>query len=264
MSEVELKLPTEDSVPDLNGIPADFSMIVFGAPKCGKTTFGASWPKSLLLECEPGGAKYIKCRKLDINSLEELRGAYGMLKADKTYETVVIDSLDRVAGWIEAEICKEMGLSNIMDAKKGERHGAQWGEYVQRVLVLLEGWKRVGKRMIFLAHTKKAETDGQGIVISPKTINLYGQAATRVMAIVENIGHLYAVEGEDGNLKRVLSFRAGTHVEAGSRHPALTDRQITILKDDPYGPFEALFTTSVNGSKKADKKTETLAKAGRD
>lgn len=239
----ELKLPTMDHVPELGGIPRDLSAIIFGPPKCGKTTFMAGWPKSILLEAEPGGAKYVKCRKLDINSLAELRKAWELLKNATEYETVGIDSLDRVAMWIEDEICQEMGLKNIMDAKKGERHGAQWGEYVSRVLTFLEGWKALGKRIIFLAHTKKAETDGQGLIISPKTINLYGQTASRVMAIVENIGHLYAVENDKGEVKRVLSFRAGTHVEAGSRHPMLTDKQIELPKEGGYEAFAALFNT---------------------
>lgn len=257
----EITLPTEDFVPEIGGIPKDFSMIVFGPPKVGKTTFGASWPKSLLLECESGGAKYVKSRKMDLSSLGELRKVWNLLKTDTAYENVVLDSLDRVAQWIEDEICAEMGLKNIMDAKKGERHGAQWGEYVQRVLMFLEGWKSLGKRLILLAHTKKAETDGQGLVISPKTINLYGQTASRVMAIVENIGHLYAVEGEGGNIQRILSFRAGTHVEAGSRHPLLTDRQIVLPRDGGYQAFAALFDVEQNGAKESKKAKKELAEA---
>jgi hypothetical protein len=193
-----------------------------------------------LLECEPGGATYVKCRKLDINSLTELRQAWSLLQKDTQYDTVVIDSLDSISQWIEEEICAEMGLKNIMDTKKGERHGAQWGEYCQRVLTILAGWKMLGKRLVFLAHTKKAETDGQGLVISPKTINLYGQAAGRVMAIVDNIAHLYAEETPEG-IQRVLSFRAGTHVEAGSRHPLLTDKKIVLGRENPYEDFAALF-----------------------
>lgn len=249
--EKEMMLPDEDFIPQVEGMSDDFSMIVFGPPKVGKTSFGASFPKSIVLECEPGGAKYIKCRKLDINSLGELRDAWNLLSQDKNYETVVLDSLDRVAMWIEEEICKEMGLKHIMDAKKGERHGAQWGEYSQRVMSFLEGWKLLGKRIIFLAHTKKAESDGNGVVISPKTINLYGQAATRVMSIVENIGHLYAEDDGQGNVNRILSFRSGQNVEAGSRHPALTDKKIVLKKENPYESFAALF-----GTEKKEKKSK--------
>lgn len=262
MTEATMKLPDEDFIPEIGGIPQDLTMIVFGPPKIGKTTFGASWPKSLLLECEPGGAKYVKCRKLDITNLAQLRDAWNLLKGDTTYETVVLDSLDRVAQWIEDEICQELGLTTIMEAKKGERHGAQWGLYVQRVLTLLEGWKMLGKRVIFLAHTRKAETDGQGIVISPKTINLYGQAAGRVIAIVENIGHMYAEETPEGNITRILSFRAGIHVESGSRHPMLTDKRVILSKDNPYGDFAAMFTQeNKNGTKTEKDAKKELAKA---
>lgn len=251
METKTLALPAEDHVPaPMDGIPMDLSMIVFGPPKVGKTQFGASFPKSILLECEPGGAKYQRCRKLDIESYDQLKEAYKLLSKDKTYETIVIDSLDRVAQWIEAEICREMGIGHIMAAKKGQKHGEQWGEYVKRALAFLEAWKHLGKRMIFLAHTKKVETDGDGLVISPKTINLYGQAANRVVSIVDNIGHLYAKD-DNGKTIRVLSFKPGVHVEAGSRHPALADKMIEIPAEKGYTTFEALFKTNKkNGGKK--------------
>jgi|GEM_PF-2503877 len=256
-----LTLPKEDYVPEVGGIPSDFSMILFGPPKIGKTTFGAAWPKSIVLECEPGGAQYIKCRKLDIGSLDELRSAWDLLKADKSYETIIIDTLDRVAQWVEVEICAELGLKHIMDTKKGERIGSQWGEYVNRILILLEGWKRLGKRVIFIGHTKKAETDGQGMVISPKTINLYGQAANRVMSIVDNIGFMYPVEDDKGRVIRRLSFKPGIAVEAGSRHPSLTDRAIDIPKNAIYPTFAAMFSASKeNNTKEVTKTTEKAAK----
>ena len=257
----ETTLPTEDFIPEIGGVPMDFNMVLFGPPKSGKTTFGASWPRSILLECEAGGAKYIKCRKIDINSLVQLREVFGLLKDNNEYETIVIDSLDRVAQWIEDEICQELDLKNIMDAKKGERHGAQWGFYAQRVLGFLEAWKSLGKRNIFLAHTKKAETDGNGMVISPKTINLYGQAANRVLAIVDNIGYLYAVENEKGEIIRYLSFRAGLQVEAGSRHPALTDKKIELPKVGSYEAFAALFNVPENGAVDTKKAKKQLALA---
>lgn len=251
-----MKLPTEFHKPDTLGIPKDFTMIVFGPPKVGKTTFGASWPNSLLVECEPRGADYVECRKVDINSLSDLREVYMVLKNDNVFETVVIDSLDRVAYWIEEAICAELGIPTIFDAKKGERHGAQWGLYSQKVLTFLESWKALGKRVIFLAHTKKAESDGNGTIINPKTINLYGSAAGRVMALVENIGHLYAQEDAQGSVVRYLSFKAGSSVEAGSRHPALRDKVITLPLVNPYGAFEALFDKP---KAKAVKKQEVAA-----
>lgn len=251
-----MELPKSEHVPVLTGIPEDLTMIVFGPPKVGKTTFAASFPNSLVVECEPGGAKYVKGRILNVKNLAELREAWAIVKANPGYcETVVIDSIDQVAAWIEAEICQEMGLKNILDSKKGEKHGAQWGEYLDRILSLLSAWKMLGKRVVYLAHVKKAEMDGNALVINPKTINLYGQTAARVISIVENIGHMYAREDSNG-VSRILSFAPGVAIEAGARHPALANKLITIPAEDPYGPFAALF----GGNGKETKESKTNGK----
>jgi len=253
-----LKLPETEQVPVLEGMPSDLSMIVFGPPKVGKTTFGASFPKSVLLECEQGGAQYVKGRVMEINSLEELREAYDLIKANPGYcETVIIDTLDRVVQWIEADICKSMGIQSIGESKKGEKYGAQWGLYAERVLGLLAGWKLLGKRVVFLAHTKKAEMDGNGLVINPKTINLYGQTAGRVIAIVDNVGHLYTREGGDGKPERILSFAPSVNVEAGARHPALNGKMIPLPLVGMYEAFSGMFGQASDKKANGHKTTKT-------
>lgn len=250
--ETALKLPEKEYLPELTGIPDQFTLLLFGPPKVGKTTFGAGFPKSILLECEEDGAKYVKCLKADVKTYDELRAYFGLLKGNDRFDTVVIDSLDKVAEWIEKDICAELGLSTIMDTKKGERFGSQWSMYVDKVLTFIQGWKALGKKLVLLAHTKKAELS-DGNVINPKTINLYGQAANRVMAVVENIGFLYADQQADGTVKRFLSFRPGVYVEAGSRHPSLTDKVIELPRENSYKVFWALFQpATVNGTKQAE------------
>ena len=255
-----MELPKEVSEVKHEGIPMDLVLIVFGAPKVGKTTFASEFPDSVLLECEPGGAKYVRCKKMDINSLQEFREAYMLLKNDTSFKTVTIDSLDKVASWLEAEICKEMGLSNIMDAKKGERHGSQWGEYKERVLAFVLGLQKLGKNIVLLAHTKNAETDGNGSVINPRTINLYGQTASQVMAAVENIGYMFAREVEGGVVKRYISFKGGETVIGGSRHPALRDKVLELPLGGGYKEFEKQFLPPQPAQEKP--KVETKTKTG--
>jgi hypothetical protein len=237
-----LKLPDKEYIPDLSGMPTDLSLLVFGPPKVGKTTFGADWPNSLLLSCEPGGAKYVKGRIMDINSLQELREAWVLINANPTYcETVIIDTLDRVAMWVEEEVCKECGIRTILASPKGERHGEQWGLYAERMLTLLAGWKALGKKLIILAHTKQAQMDGNGLVITPKTINLYGATAAKVVAIMDNIGHLFVRQTATGGIERVLSFTPELAVEAGSRHPSLNNQMVVLPYGGGYETVAALF-----------------------
>lgn len=255
-----MKLPEKEHMPELEGLPDDFAMLVFGPPKVGKTSFGANAPNSVLIECEPDGAKYVKGRVLEVNSQAELREAWTLIKDNPKYcDTVVIDTLDRVAQWVEEDICKSLGITNILGSAKGEKHGAQWGLYAEKMLAFVAAWRALKKRVIFLAHTKKAEMDGNGLVINPKTINLYGATAHRVVSIVENIGHMYATQDNQGNMIRVMSFTPGQNVEAGSRHPVLNNKVITLDQENPYASFLALFAKTEKKNKTNGKIKEVVA-----
>jgi len=249
-----MELPKTDSVPKLEGIPANFSLLVFGPSKVGKTTMIADWPKAIILECEPGGADLVKCRKMDIDSLPHFRDAYKLLMLDTEYDTVVVDTLDRVATWVEDEICTEMKIGSILESPRGERNGAQWGEYKSRILQVIAAMEKLPKKIIFLAHTKRTETDGQGVVINPRTINLYGSTAISTMALIQNIGYMFAKETDGGKTKRYLSFAPGINVECGSRHPALADKILEIPKGRGYEVFAACFEPTKTKSEVKEKK----------
>lgn len=238
-----IQLPTQFTEPKAATVEGVRAMILFGPPKVGKTTFAAEWPDSLLVECEPEGADYVRSKKVQVNSMEELREVFKLLATDTSFKTIVIDTLDQVAGWIEKDICKELGIANIMEAKKGERNGSQWGEYKERVMGFVLSVLRMNRNVIFLCHAKKVESDGNGGILNPKTINIYGSTAINILSMVNNIGYMFAKEVEGGVVKRYLTFKAGNQVEAGSRHPALRDKVIEIPREGGYKAFEVCFKT---------------------
>lgn len=240
LTETKMELPKEYHQPKIEGIPKKFGMIIFGPAKVGKTTFACEFPNSLIIEAEPNGADFQRCKKIDVTNLSQVREIYKLLKNDKTFETVIIDSLDKVASWIEDEICKEIGIQTIMDTKKGERHGVQWVLYKEQILKLAETFFSLEKRIIFLSHTKKLESDGMGNVLNPKTINLYGSTAPQLLARAENIGYMFCQKHE-GQVKHYLSFEPGINIEAGARHPALSGKIIELPKGEGYKSFESLF-----------------------
>jgi hypothetical protein len=252
-----LQLPKDFHEPKNKGIPKKLGMIIFGPAKVGKTTFACEFPSSLIIEAEPNGADFQRCKKMDIFAkseeiktslknesvhpcLKQIRKVYKLLKKDNTFETVIIDSLDKVASWIEDEVCKEVGIQTIMETKKGERHGAQWALYNEKILMFIETFLSLEKRIIFLAHTKKIESDGMGNILNPKTINLYGKTTEDVLAIVDNIGYMFCQKYE-GIVKHYLSFEPGINVIAGSRHPALSGKIIELPKGKGYESFASLF-----------------------
>ena len=233
-----IELPTENSKPPkANEVPKNYSMVLFGQPKVGKTTLATEFPNSILLECENGGAEYIACKKIDIQNLTELRESHKLLMSNETFETVIIDSIDKVAEWTEDEICKSLKLSSMFVGK----FGSQWGEYKLKILKIINAFLMLNKKVIFIGHLKKAETNGNGGIINPKTINIYGQTAMQIISTVSNVGYMFAKEGTDKKIKRYLSFKAGEMVESGSRCPAISDKVIELPLGKGYKAFEKCF-----------------------
>jgi DNA polymerase III delta prime subunit len=234
------EMPKDEYIPMTEGLPKEISIILVGPPKVGKTTTAVSFPKSLLLECDPDGGKYIKCRKSRITGLEDLREAWKALKDDTVYETIVVDTLDQVSAWHVERVCKDFNIPSIMESPGKERHGAQWDAYAEGMLGFVQAWLALKKRIVFVAHSKKLEVGPNGVIVAPKTINLYGRAASAVLSLVENIGWIYAEETPEGIIRK-LDFRPSTTTEAGTRHPALRDKVVTLPINNPFSVIGALF-----------------------
>lgn len=240
-------LPTEVNVP-WTGLPQFFKMIVEGPSKVGKTTFAASFPNAVILECEPGGAAQVGCAVLDLSKgkdpLKGFRMAIEELKTDTLYKTVILDTIDAAADLVSKDICARLGIETIADAPKGQRHGVQWEKYKNEVTGLVGALIALPKSIVVLGHTKPATYDGEGdkrVMRNPEGLDIYGSAARILYARVDNIGHLKIVN-EGGVLKRVLSFKGGLDCTRGSRHPALSDKEIILPAIGGYSVFESLFT----------------------
>lgn len=240
-------LPTEANIPKY-GLPDFFKMIIEGPSKVGKTTFSASFPDSIILELEQNGAAFANCRVANLwkgkDPLKGLRMAIEELKTDTSCRTVVLDTIDAAAELVSKSICAQLGIETIADAPKGQRHGVQWEKYKNEVTGLMGALVALPKNVILLGHTKPATYDGEGekrVLRNPEGLDIYGSAARVLYARVDNIGHLKIVN-EGGVLKRVLSFKSGMDCTRGSRHPALSDKELILPATGGYSVFESLFT----------------------
>jgi len=237
-------LPTENNKP-ATGVPAVFKMIVEGKSKVGKTTFAASFPDAVVIECEPGGAAFVKCPVLDISKgkepLKGLRMAIVELQSDTRFKTVILDTIDAVADLVSKEICAELGIATIADAPKSARHGVQWEKYANEITGIVGALIALPKSVIVLGHTKPASYDEKGVLKAAEGLDIYGKAARILYARVDNIGHM-SVVNVGGVTNTMLSFKGGMDSTRGSRHPQLRDQEILLPRDNGYAAFANLFT----------------------
>lgn len=239
-------LPKTKHIPE-TGMPSQIKMLVEGKSKAGKTTFAASWPEALLIECEKGGGSQVSCAMLDLTKgkdpLKGLRMAIEELKTDTTFQTVILDTIDSLAEMVEQEICRDMGIQTIAEAPKGARHGAQWTRYANEITGIVSALISLPKHVIILGHTKPASYDDNGGLKSEEGLDIYGRAARILYARIDNIGHIYVARKGSGTVS-ILSFKGGADCTRGSRHPALRDKEIILPRENGFEVFKTLFNNN--------------------
>lgn len=240
-------LPEKPNIP-VTGLPKHIKLVLEGKSKVGKTTFAASFPDALMIECEIGGAAHVGCHVLDLTKgkvpLNGLRQAIEELRNDTRFKTIILDTIDATADLVSQEICAKYSIPSIAEAPAKKRKGVQWEEYKMGITGIVGAFIALPKNVVVIGHTKPATYDDAGKLKTEEGLDIYGKAAREVYARIDNIGHMYVVN-EGGVTKTVLSFRAGLDSTRGSRHPALRDREIVLPRDNGYAAFEKLFTPEV-------------------
>ena len=93
------------------------NLILFGAPKVGKTTLLAELPDSLLIDLEQGST-YISACKIQATNLKELLEIIKAIKeAGNPYKFIVLDTITALA-----EIVKPLAIKDFLLTDDGVKH----------------------------------------------------------------------------------------------------------------------------------------------
>lgn len=221
------------------------SLIIYSAPKTGKTTLVAQLPNSLIVEHETNGAAALKARYIEVNNPNDISALLTQLKTDKTVDIIVIDTITKWDEWSEL-----IGTYRFMDKPQGKRWNliddvkvnhlnSNW----QSVHEMGEGYGyrysrevmtkwyneavNTGKTIIFLAHIKDKYIESKsGDVVETIDLNLTGKVKSIYSTRVDAIAHFKRT----GN-KGYLVFEAGGSAAAGSRYAYLSG-SILISESD--------------------------------
>ena len=149
--------------------------IIYGPPGIGKTTFGASADRALLIDCENGAGAVPCARTPYLTTWPEISQWLGALERDEhPYATVAIDSLDWMLRRIEEHVS---GSAGKLDQTLNRSHGGYGnGKQVMKnhvYQVLLPQLDRIVNRgiaVLLLAHANRTEiTDVDGITTEKTT-----------------------------------------------------------------------------------------------
>ena len=134
-------------------------ILLWGAPKTGKSTFASKFPSPFLLPIKrEEGVDAIDCPKLpkSIESTQELRDVLlWLIQTDHNFKTVIIDSISTLEPLIFEEVCRENGVDTIN--KVGGGFGNGYTESTKKfndLINLLNALREKGIIVILIGHVK--------------------------------------------------------------------------------------------------------------
>ena len=197
------------------------TLLLYGAPKVGKTTALSQLNDCLIIDTE-GGANMIEGYIESVNNREELIKVLQEAQDEHDYNYVAIDTIDKIATWAENAVCAEENVSAVQDLAFGKGFGMVREKVLNTVKIL----KDIFPHVIIIGHRKwaRAIVDSKAIV-EPESLDLTGKLKNMLMADCDAIGYVYRDE-EKGNL--MVTFQSNDALEAGSRSPHLKGKAIEL------------------------------------
>jgi len=163
-------LPTEKTQPrtDLE----DLTVLLYGAPKFGKSTWASQAPGALFLATEPG-LNHLAVHQIPISTWEEMGEACALIAAGQhDFRTVVIDTVDNAFLYCERWMCQRNGWNHPSDAPYGKGFSMVKAEFL-RVLTKLAN---MPYGLIMTSHSKQKEVKTATGTIQQTVPTLTGSA----------------------------------------------------------------------------------------
>ena len=204
------------------------TLLLYGAPKVGKTTMLSVLDDCLIIDTEKGG-RMLEGYIQEVNSRDEVIKTLLEIKDSKDvkYKYIAIDTIDKVAEWAERRVCEEENVTSIADLAFGKGYGL----VREKVSKTVSHFKEVAEHLIIVGHRKVAYavTEGNPIVI-PESLDLTGKLKNVIMSTCDAIGYVYRNDKEE----LMVSFKANEAIEAGSRCLHLKGKNIKFQWKNIY------------------------------
>jgi hypothetical protein len=218
------------------------TILIYSAPKLGKSSWSARFPEAIFFECEPG-LNHLEVFKVPTYKWEDFLDACKLIaKGDHPFNTIVIDTVDNAFKMCSEHVCGKHGI----DYEGDLGHGKGWA-------LVKNEWHRVLTRLASLPYGLILISHAQDKTIETRTgeytktqPSLPDRARNVVLGLVDIILFGDSIPKKDtaGNvtIERVLRTKPHPTYEAGDRTGRLPD----ILPLD-YDAFVKAFNSPVRG-----------------
>lgn len=235
-----LILPTEKHKPIADN--AKFT-ILYGKPKCGKTSFVASIPNNLIIDLE-SGADYMEAMTIKAKTVADLGEIAKAIKekiketGKMPYDYITIDS-----GTVLEDIAKDYALTLYQQTPmaKNKITGKLYNDSILKLpsgggyMYLREAFEKLWKtfldlapHLIMICHCKDSVVDINGTELTEKSMDLSGKIARIVSQKADAIGLVY----RKGNQTIAAFGKDPENTITGARPKHLKNAEIVIAESD--------------------------------
>ena len=203
---LELSLPTKKSTPS-NRLQ-DYTILLFGQPKIGKTELTSLFPDTFHMMTEPGG-KALSIYQKPVTSWREFLGYNRLLKKDTRFATASLDTVDNLYQQCFDHVTNKLGIEHPSEEAYGKGWKAIRDEFTRGMTQLLA----LPKGIILISHDVDKEVKQRnGIVYNRIVPTLSGQGRDIVEPMVDLMLYFHYV-GD----RRYLQLVGDEHISAGHR-----------------------------------------------
>lgn len=224
-----MELPTE-KVPASRKSPKN--MIIYGAPKIGKTTALSTLDNCLIIDLEDG-SDMLDALKVKVNNLSELTEVgKSIIKAGKPYKYVAIDTISKLEEWCE-EDAKKLYMATPMGKDFDTKNPGMsilslpmgGGYYYLRKAFMkwIANLNKLADHIILIGHLKDKMVDKKGKEVAAKDLALTGKITEITCSNADAIGYVYR-DGDD----TCISFNSSDNINAGSRCDHLKGKEMVL------------------------------------
>ena len=212
------------------------NMIIYGAPKIGKTTVLSQLDDCLIIDLEQG-SDMLDALKVQANSLKEL-GEIGkeIYQEGRPYKYVAIDTISKLEEWCEEE-GKQIYLKTPMGKNFEQKNpgmsilslpnGAGYLYLRMAYKKWIDKLNTLADHVILVGHLKDKMLEKKGKEVAVKDLDLTGKIKQITCANADAVGYIYRDDEQT-----MVSFDSLGDVTAGSRCEHLKGRTMPMEWSD--------------------------------